>query len=236
MKSAIKKKRAKYVSVAVLAPLLLFASVDYVQRHKGTMPVVGVDTLLLLLPDAMDASAPVVREWMDAASEEGLHLQPIHDSEFLDPLSTVHAIGVIVPDQIHRTANDLLIGELYRYVRDGGKLMVVYDACTWDLNGRFTPGDSRLSTLVGVHYSMYDRYQTATMEPVQVTGTSAVMRESVSRPEVSFLSIVPTNWQPGVRLPKQKARTTDMLSLPINTALSSTPSSARSANSTAWSC
>jgi len=113
------KKGAKYVCVAVLAPLLLFA-VGYMHRRDGTLSGRGADTLLLLLPDSVDVNTPAVREWMDAASEEGLHLQPIHDSEFLDPLSAVHAAGVILPDQLHRSANDVLIGELYRYVRAAG--------------------------------------------------------------------------------------------------------------------
>ena len=168
------KKGAKYVCVAVLAPLVLFA-VGYMHRRDGTAAGRGADTLLLLLPDAVDANTPAVREWLDAASEEGLHLQPIHDSEFLDPLAAVHAAGVILPDQLHRSANDVLIGELYRYVRAGGNLMVVYDACTWDLSGRFPPGDSRLSGLVGVRYALYDLYETKTMEPAQVTGTAAAM-------------------------------------------------------------
>ncbi len=180
------KKHAKYGLLAVLVPLLLFATVGFVRRHEGSTP--GADTLLLLLPDDTDSSSPAVREWLDAASEEGLHLQPIHDSDFLDPLTTVHAAGVILPDQLHRTANDVLIGELYRYVRNGGNLMVVYDACTWDLNGHFPPGDARLSGLVGVRYALYDQYRTTTMEPAQVTGTATAMRE-LGIPPGSFVPV-----------------------------------------------
>jgi len=179
------KKPVKYLCVAVFVPALLFA---YVYSHDGARSAAGSDTLLLLLPDAVDSSTPAVREWLDAAGEEGLHLQPIHDSEFLNPLSSVHARGVILPDQLHRAANDVLIGELYRYVRNGGNLMVVYDACTWDLNGRFPPGDSRLSSLVGVRYALYDEYTTMTMEPAQVTGTSAAMRE-IGIPPGSFVPV-----------------------------------------------
>ena len=148
----------------------------------------GADTLLLLLPDGVEFSTPAVREWLDAANEEGLHVEPIHDSDFLDPLTTIHAAGVILPDQLHRSANDVLIGELYRYARSGGNLMVVYDACTWDLNGRFPPGDSRLSALVGVRYALYDLYRTSTMGPVQVTGTSSAMRE-LGIPPGSFVPV-----------------------------------------------
>lgn len=183
------RKRAKYVFIAVLVPLLVFATVDFVHRRESRIPP-GEDTLFLLLPDNVDFNLAAVRQWIDAASEEGLHVEPIHDSDFLNPLFTVHAIGVIVPDQLHRAANDVLIGELYRYVRDGGNLMVVYDACTWDLNGRFPPGDSRLSALVGVRYALYDLYDTSTMVPAQVTGTRAAMN-ALGIPPGSFVPVSP---------------------------------------------
>lgn len=171
------KKRAKYILIAVLTPLLIYARLSYMHRHEGSAANSSADVLLLLLPDSVDIRTTAVQEWIDAANEEGLHLQPIHDSQFLDPLSPVRAKGVILPDQLHRPANDVLIGELNRYVRAGGNLMVVYDACTWDLNGRFPPGDSRLSPLVGIRYALYDLYRTSTMEPVEVSGTAAAMHD-----------------------------------------------------------
>ncbi len=182
------KKHPKIVFLAVITPLLLFAAVNYAHRRARAVDSMAADTLLLLLPDSLDSNTPAVHEWLDAASEEGLHLYPVHDSQFLDPLSTVHAAGVIIPDQLHRTANDVLIGELYRYVHDGGNLMVVYDACTWDLNGRYPDGDSRLSSLVGVRYGMYDQYTIDTMGPAQVTGTSAAV-EALGVPPGSFVPV-----------------------------------------------
>src|SRR4051794_1277447 len=80
------KKRAKYISVAVLAPLLSFATFDYMHRRGSNSTAGETDALLLLLPDSVDSTTPAVRQWLDAANEEGLHLEPIHDSEFLDPL------------------------------------------------------------------------------------------------------------------------------------------------------
>ena len=182
------KKRANYVVLALLAPLLVYAAADFMHLYSTNTPAAEADTLALLLPDNLDPTTPAAQEWLDAADEQGLHLIPIHDSDFLNPLSRIHASGVIVPDQLHRSANDVLIGELYRYVRDGGNLMVVYDACTWDLNGRFPPGESRLSRLVGVRYGLYDLYHTATMEPAQVIGTASAMRE-LGIPPGSFSAI-----------------------------------------------
>ena len=44
------------------------------------------DRLLLLVPDGVNFSNPKVTMWLDAGSEEGLHVIPVHDSEFLRPL------------------------------------------------------------------------------------------------------------------------------------------------------
>src|SRR5215475_14195291 len=107
------KKRTKYVVIAVLSPLLVYATADLLQHYRNGVPASGMDTLTLLLPDDVDVESPAVHEWLDAADEEGLHLFPMHDSDFLSPLLKLHASGVILPDQLHRTANDSLIGELY---------------------------------------------------------------------------------------------------------------------------
>jgi len=182
------KKRAKFVCVALIAPVMVFATAKYLYQRDAMKSSGEIDKLFLLLPDSVDFSSPAVREWLDAASEEGLHLTPIHDSDFLDPLSSKYRRGIVVPDQLHRSANDVLIGELYRYVRAGGNLMVVYDACTWDLNGRFPPGDSRLSELVGVRYALYDLYHTEAMGPEQIIGSAAAMRE-IGIPPGSFAPV-----------------------------------------------
>ncbi|MGH9646363.1 MAG: hypothetical protein ACRD4E_06055, partial [Bryobacteraceae bacterium] len=91
------KKRTKLVCVVFIAPLMVFAAVNYLHRREATDPATEADTLLLLLPDSVDSNTTAVREWIDAADEEGLHLRPVHDSEFLGPLSTTHARGVIIP-------------------------------------------------------------------------------------------------------------------------------------------
>ena len=46
---------------------------------------------------------------------------------------------------------------LNRYPYNGGHLMVVYDACTWDLDKHFAHIESRLSDLVGVSYALYEQ-------------------------------------------------------------------------------
>src|SRR5271157_1204040 len=102
------------------------------------------DRLLLLVPDGTSFSNPKVGMWLDAGSEEGLHVVPIHDSEFLRPLwGEPKCAGVILPDSIHQQASDLFIATLHRFVAGGGRLMLVYDAATFSLNGTYPAARSR---------------------------------------------------------------------------------------------
>lgn len=169
------KKILKTAAVLLVAAGMLFSTAAYMRR--GTSPSGGYDTIFLLVPDAVELSAPDIQEWLDAAEEEGLHLKVIRDSNFLDPMFGMQAAGLIVPDQVHRTANDALVGALDEYVSKGGKLMLVYDACTWDLNGHFPELGSRLSDLAGVNYALYGQYGKHTMMQSQVWGTARAMEE-----------------------------------------------------------
>jgi peptidoglycan/xylan/chitin deacetylase (PgdA/CDA1 family) len=172
----MKNKRIHWTIALCLLPVLLGLKefVSYAS-NAGTE---SADTLYLLVPDNVRQADPVVREWADAAEEEGLHLALLHDSEFLSPLQRTKPIaGLIVPDSIHRTANATLIGALHEYVHEGGNLMVVYDACTWDLDNHFSRIQSRLSDLVGVGYAMYDRYTTDSIHWSSVWGDAEAMKD-----------------------------------------------------------
>ncbi len=134
------------------------------------------DRLLLLVPDGTSFSNPKVAMWLDAGSEEGLHVVPVHDSDFLRPLwGESKCAGVILPDSIHQQASDLLVATLHRFVADGGTLMLVYDAGTFSLNSTFTASRSRLSDLAGVDYALYDKLGDKTIQWNKVTSTSAVV-------------------------------------------------------------
>ena len=136
------------------------------------------DRLLLLVPDGTSFSDPQVIVWIDAGSEEGLHVVPVHDSEFLRPLlGELQCAGVILPDSIHQQASDLFIATLRRFVAEGGKLMLVYDAGTFSLNDSYAARRSRLSDLAGVDYALYDTLGDKTIQWSSVKGTSAIVGE-----------------------------------------------------------
>jgi hypothetical protein len=141
-------------------------------------PSATADRLLILVPDGTSLSDPKVMVWMDAGSEEGLHVVPVHDSEFLRPfLGESQCAGVILPDSIHQQASDAFIATLHRFVAQGGKLMLVYDAGTFSLNNRYAAGHSRLSDLAGVDYALYDTLGDKTTQWSNVTGTNAIVSQ-----------------------------------------------------------
>ncbi|MGA8154002.1 MAG: hypothetical protein WB952_23835 [Terriglobales bacterium] len=135
------------------------------------------DQLLLLVPDGANLSDPKVTVWFDAASEEGLHVVPIHDSELVRPFFGLpHCAGLIFPDSIHQKASDFLIAGIRRFVASGGKLMLVYDAGTLSPQGRYAPGGSRLSDLAGVDYAFYDKLQDKAIQWDSIRTSSEVVR------------------------------------------------------------
>jgi hypothetical protein len=163
------------VIVAASLALMLVITWLWVARDR---PRSTADRLLLLVPDGTSFSDPKVRVWTDAGSEEGLHVVPVHDSEFLRPLlGEFQCAGVILPDSIHQQASDLFVASLRRFVAQGGKLMLVYDAGTFSLNGSYAAKQSRLSDLAGVDYALYDTLGDKTTQWGSVKGTSAIVGE-----------------------------------------------------------
>ena len=125
--------------------------------------------LVLLLPDSADTESPKIQVWLDAIEEEGFLVTVMHDSEFLRPGTNKSLFsGIILPDQVHKKASDSLVSTVANYVENGGKLMLVYDAGIWSLEGRYTSNSSRFSDLAGVNYAHYNklREKTVTWQPI----------------------------------------------------------------------
>ena len=133
-------------------------------------------TIALLVPDGYDVAG--IDLWTQAAAEEGVRLELLTASTFLRPLDfgKKNYAGILIPDGVHQRGNNLLIERLKQYVRDGGKLMLVFDALTQDLNGIYSTGKSRLSELAGVDYALYSLRRDQTIAHKAVGGTFSAMQ------------------------------------------------------------
>lgn len=153
--------------------LLLFATL----AHASNSQAAGYDSLVLLLPDGQSAADPRVDAWRDATREEGLKLELMYDSEFVQMGATeaLRYRGFILPDQVHQTAGDTLVSALQVYVAQGGKLMLVYDAGALTPGGFYAPVKSRFSALAGVDYVLYDELRDFTVGLGPVSGMERSM-------------------------------------------------------------
>ena len=77
--------------------------------------------LMLLLPDAQDMADPRIAAWLDAASEVGVRVQPVSDSQFLALGSAALGYaGLILPDGLHVQASDEIVNAVTAYTQQGG--------------------------------------------------------------------------------------------------------------------
>lgn len=158
----------------IAAATILLALFVGAWAHRGRSAA-NPDRLLLLLPDDAKLDDPKVTVWLDAASEEGIHLTPIKDSDFMHPFfGQTDCAGLILPDSIHRRASDYLVAVLRRFVAGGGKLMLVYDAGILSPTGKYSLGQSRLSDLAGIDYALYDKLKEHAIEWSNVSGSADV--------------------------------------------------------------
>jgi|SRR5579862_165876 len=159
----------------IFAAILLVGMLTAVSARAAES--VSSDRILLLVPDDASETDPRVTLWVDAASEEGLHVVPVRDSEFIRPyLATAACAGIILPDSIHKRASEAFLAGIRRYVADGGKLMLVYDAGTLTPEGRYAHPHSRISDLAGVNYGLYDDLREKTMVWGNVSGSQTAFR------------------------------------------------------------
>jgi hypothetical protein len=169
-------KKRTVIIVAAAVCLLAVAAWLGVRAHEHFSA--AADRLILLVPDGASFSDPRVTVWLDAASEEGLHVVPMHDSSFLSPLfGRPRCAGVILPDSIHQQASDLLLDEIRDYVTNGGNLMLVYDAATKSIQGFYPRGPSRVSDLAGVDYARYRELGARTIRSGDVSSTIPLMKQ-----------------------------------------------------------
>jgi hypothetical protein len=167
----------KYRWMILAASIVLLAVIVGAWSSRGHSDA-DADRLLLLIPDSVSLSDYKVTVWLDAANEEGLHVVPMRDSDFVRPFfGQPQCAGIILPDTVHRQASDFFIASLRRFVSAGGKLLLVYDAGTLSPEGKYARGWSRLSDLAGVDYALYDQLHDGTIRWGEVTGKLSTARK-----------------------------------------------------------
>jgi hypothetical protein len=141
-------------------------------------PPAGAQTapLALLVPDNILSSDPLVTVWLDAVQEEGIRVEVVTDSQFINSGGAGYQ-GVILPDQVHVQASQNLLDAIEAYVGGGGKIMLVFDFAAKDEAG-FYPitGPSRLSNLAGVDYLFYSELGDRTTGLGPITGLASQLR------------------------------------------------------------
>lgn len=171
-----KKIMLRKLFKGILTTVSIFILITPAFSSNTPPPSPAPTELILLLPDATVVSDPRVAAWLDAAQEGGFKLQLMYDSEFLQlGTSVTNYRGVILPDQMHQTANDSLVSALQNYVATGGQLMLVYDAGTLTSGGFYAPIKSRFSTLAGIDYVLYDELGDFTVGLGPVAGMESKM-------------------------------------------------------------
>ena len=152
--------------------------------------------LLLLVPDNQNMADPQIHAWVDAASEEGVRLQPITDTQFLKlGRGATGFAGLILPDSMHTHASDELIAAITSYTQSGGNTMLVYDfGAQTQKNGNFFYAipKSRMSALAGVDYVLYDALRAKTTGLGPIRARERTLRELLVPPGKSMPYKAPT--------------------------------------------
>lgn len=166
-----------WIIVATLCALLGITALLSLETIKDAITDNDAITLAILVPDDIDPNNPYLTAWLDAAKEEGVPLEIIRAHTLLRPfpfsgwVGVRRFAGIILPDTIHKAASDILLTALDSYSREGGKLMITFDAGTLTLpNKTYAREKSRLSNLVGIDYAFYDRLKDKTISHQQVAG------------------------------------------------------------------
>ena len=156
------------------------------QASRSTsVPPTDAGLLLLLVPDAQALTHPLVTAWIDAGSEIGVRIRTVTDSQFKAlGFGVQKYAGLILPDQLHVVADDVLVKAIREYAVAGGNVMLVHDFGTLTLDGNNKPiyaiSKSRLSDLAGVDYALYHTLR----EKSRAFGPIAAMRSTLRELQV----------------------------------------------------
>jgi hypothetical protein len=160
--------------------LVIIAAIGWIifNHHYGHNKALRGELVLLLPNQGWDQDS--VSGWQNIAAEEGVPLTILHDSEFLNA-NTDKITGLMIPDSIHKIMNIHLVTRIKKYVQNGGKLFLTYDAGTLTPNGAFYEIHSPFSDAVGIDYANYSLLGNGTTS-VSYVGAEADVLDSLGIP------------------------------------------------------
>ena len=158
--------------------------------------------LLMLVPEGLALTNPMVTAWVDAGSEIGVRIQPVTDRQFrMLGRGALKFAGLILPDQLHLVAENELLWSIRSYIRAGGQALLVYDFGTFALNWNQRPvypiPKSRLSDLAGVNYALYNTLREKSSVVGSIAATRSTLRELQVPPGKSSPYLVPSHLTDG---------------------------------------
>jgi hypothetical protein len=106
---------------------------------------------------AADAKPTAAGMWLRAAREQGLPASLVTPDEVLADWRDEgnRFAALVLPDGLAQKASPPFVDGLRRFVENGGRLLVVFDAAIFKPDGYYAPERSVLSDLVGVDYAIY---------------------------------------------------------------------------------
>ncbi len=123
---------------------------------------------VLLIPSKQERDHEITKIWLAACQEEGVDLSLMTDREFIwASFFSMTPESVILPDSIHQKSNSLLINQIHRYVENGGKLFLTYDALTMNHDSTFSD-QNKLSDLVGANHPSYNQFKKELFKPFEI--------------------------------------------------------------------
>lgn len=152
--------------------------------------------LLMLVPEGLALTNPMVTAWIDAGSEIGVRIRPVTDRQFrMLGRGALKFAGLILPDQLHLVADNELLWSIRSYIQAGGQALLVYDFGTFALNWNQKPvypiPKSRLSDLAGVNYALYNTLREKSSVVGSIAATRSTLRELQVPPGKSSPYLVP---------------------------------------------
>ena len=147
-------KKIILLSISIIAMLITLTMLAIVPAIVTQSKSHTDDSLLLLIPDE-NVNSLMTEGWKNIAAEEGLHLDIQTDTEFLLPYNQQHVHrhpGIILPDSIHEKMSLSLAESLKDYVKNGGQLMLIYDAGTRNLQGKPYKKGALFSDMLHLQY------------------------------------------------------------------------------------